>query len=173
MTRALTTTGPIAMLLAGMALPAAAQPAATASSAPAAPAAWTVTTDEALRSVKIAATSKDGKVLFVAGCKAGQDGISGAISRYQGSGLRTDGQVEAVTFFAQGAEWRDAFSVRLRYVAASRSWVLAPLSPVFLASFSRGATLSVVNLRGQEIFAFDLTGSTAATKAMRTTCGLR
>jgi hypothetical protein len=43
---------------------------------------------------------------------------------------------------------------------------------VFLSSFSRGATLAVVNSRNQEIFAFDLTGSTPAVRAMRTVCGI-
>lgn len=137
------------------------------------PSAWEVTTDEALKSVRIAATAKDGATRFIIACKAGQPALSGFFSRYKGAALRTDGQVEAVTLFAEGAEWRDAYSVRLRYVAASGTWVFAqPLSPVFLGSFSRGATLSVVNGRNQEVAAFNLTGSTAATRAMRATCGL-
>jgi hypothetical protein len=166
----------IPVLLAALTVqPIVAQPVSTVAPAPTAapaPPAWTVTADQPSRSVRIAATASDGAVRIVAACKAPEAGISGAIFGYQGGGLRTDGQVEAVTFFAEGAEWRDAFSVRLRYAAASRSWVLAnPLSPIFLASFSRGATLTVVNSRNQEIFTFDLTGSTAATRAMRTTCG--
>lgn len=177
MTFARTTARAISILLATLPVPpAAAQPSSSAQSALSAspaPPAWTVTANEALGSVRITATAKDGTVQFVGACKASEPGISGVFSRYQGAGLRTDGQVETVTFFAQGGEWRDAFSVRLRYVAASRSWVLAnPLSPIFLSSFSRGATLTVVNSRNQEVFAFDLTGSTAATRAMRTTCRL-
>jgi hypothetical protein len=97
----------------------------------------------------------------------------GTFSHYQGTGLHTDGEVEHVAFYARGEEWQDAFAVRLRYNAAARSWEFArPLAPVFLSSFSRGATLAVVNSRNQEVFAFDLTGSTAAVRAMRTVCGI-
>jgi hypothetical protein len=95
----------------------------------------------------------------------------GTFSGYTGAGLRTDGQIEHVAFYVRGGEWQDAFSVRLRYSAASHAWEFAkPLAPVFLNSFSRGATLAVVNSRNQEIFAFDLTGSTAAARAIRTAC---
>lgn len=167
-----------AALLSAMAvLPAAAQQAQTVPSEPPAPPpppAWTVTADAAQKMVRISATAKDGAAEFAGACKTGQDGISGAFFRYKGGGLRADGQVEPVTLFAQGADWRDAFSARLRYVAGSRTWVLdKPLSPIFLGSFSRGATLTVANSRGEEVLTFDLTGSTAATRAMRTTCGLR
>lgn len=149
-------------------MPGAAQPAPPAS----APSTWTVVQDEAR--VRIAAGAKDGSVQFVGGCdKGGVQGMVGAFSRYRGAGLRTDGQIDHVAFYARGEDWQDAFSVQLRYSAASRSWEFAkPLAPVFLSSFSRGATLAVVNSRNQEIFAFDLTGSTAAVRAMRTVCGL-
>lgn len=160
----------VLLLAAAPVLPAAAQP---APSAPA-PSAWTVSPDEARGAVELAATARDGSVQFVGGCSKFSDpGLAGAFSRYRGAGLRTDGQIEHVAFYVRGADWQDAFSVRLRYSAATRSWVFAqPLAPVFLGSFSRGATLAVVNNRNQEIFAFDLTGSTAAVRAMRTTCGL-
>ena len=140
--------------------------------APAAPPAWTVTSDTTRGVVGIMATSKGGTVQFLGGCsKAAEPGLSGAFSNYQGSGLRTDGQVERVAFYARGEEWQDAFSVRLRYQAGSRSWEIAQtISPVFLSSFSRGATLAVVNSRNEEVFSFDLTGSTAAVRAMRTVC---
>lgn len=178
MTLARTTARLIPVLLSAWSVQiAAAQPEPAALSAPPAPAppppAWTVTTNEALRSVRIAAMAKNGTAGFAATCKAGEEGISGAFSGYKGAGLRTDGQAEILSLFAQGAEWQDVFSVRVRYVAASRTWVLAnPLSPIFLSSFSRGATLLVATSRNQELFTFDLTGSTAATRAMRTTCGL-
>jgi hypothetical protein len=153
-------------------LPAAAQ---QSPPAPAAlPPAWTVTTDEARGAVEISATAKGGAARFVGGCSKGsQPGLVGAFSQYRGTGLRTDGQIEHVAFYARGEDWQDAFSVDLRYSAASRSWEFAkPLAPVFLSSFSRGATLAVVNNRNQEVFAFDLTGSTAAVRAMRTVCGI-
>lgn len=161
------------LLLAATSAPAIAQPADPVAPPPPPPPAWDVTTDQALKAVRIAATAKDGATWFILACKGGQPDISGFFSRYKGAALRTDGQVEAVTLFAEGADWRDAYSVRLRYVAASGTWVFAqPLSAVFLGSFSRGASLSVVNSRNQQVAAFDLTGSTAATRAMRTTCGL-
>lgn len=160
------------LLVAAPVLPVAAQPAPSApvSAAPA----WTVSPDEARGAVEIAATAKGGAVQFVGGCsKASDPGMVGAFSSYRGTGLRTDGQIEHVAFYVRGAEWQDAFSVRLRYSAGSRSWEFAkPLAPVFLSSFSRGAILAVVNSQNQEIFAFDLTGSTAAVRAMRTVCGI-
>ena len=164
---------PLAFLLVAAAPPAATQPVAVAP-APAPPA-WSVQSDAAGGAVEIAATGKDGTTRFVGGCSNSGDprGLVGAFSGYRGDGLRTDGQVEYVAVYARGEEWQDAFAVQLRYVAASQSWVFAqPLSPVFLASFSRGATLAVVNRKNEEIFLFDLTGSTAATRAMRTVCGL-
>ncbi|RZK02203.1 MAG: hypothetical protein EOO76_07960 [Novosphingobium sp.] len=141
---------------------------------PTAPPAWTVTSDTARGAVGIMASSKGGTVQFLGGCsKGGEPGLTGAFSSYQGTGLRTDGQVERVAFYARGEDWQDAFSVRLRYLSGSRSWEIAqPLSPVFFSSFSRGATLAVVNSRNEEIFTFDLTGSTAAVKAMRTVCAI-
>ena len=145
--------------------------AATGSAPPAsAPSTWTVVQDETR--VRIAAASKDGTTQFLGGCdKGAEPGLMGAFSRYRGAGLRTDGQIEHVAFYARGEGWQDAFAVELRYSPASHSWeFVKPLAPVFLSSFSRGATLAVVNSRNQEVFAFDLTGSTAAVKAMRTVC---
>ena len=161
----------VVLLLA--AVPAAAQQVA-APSVPAAPPAWSVSADEASGAVEIAATAKGGAAQFAGGCsKSSQPGLLGAFSGYRGNGLRTDGQIEHVAFYARGEGWQDAFAVQLRYSAASQAWeFVKPLAPVFLSSFSRGATLAVVNSRNQEVFAFDLTGSTAAVRAMRTVCGL-
>lgn len=160
-----------------VAAPAAAQPTRSvpASGPVPAPSAWTVSSDEARGAVEIAAIAKGGTAQFVGGCsRSSEPGIFGAVSRYRGDGLRTDGQMEHVAFYVRGEDWQDAFSVRLRYSAVSRTWEIArPLAPVFLSSFSRGAALAVVNSRNQEIFSFDLTGSTAATRAMRTVCGLK
>lgn len=140
------------------------------------PPAWSVSADEARGTVEIAATAQDGVSRLVLRCSRSggvEAGLRGAFSGYRGTGLRTDGEIEPAAFYAGGDGWRDMFSLRLRYAATSRSWQLAvPLSHIFLASFSRGATLSVANARNQEIFVFDLTGSTAATRAMRTVCGL-
>lgn len=152
-------------------LPAAAQPAPARTAS--APSAWSVWSDEARGSVEIAATAKEGVARFVLRCgKSSEPGLAGVFTGYSGTGLRADGEVEHVALYARGEEWRDAFSVRLRYSAATRSWeFVSPLSPIFLSSFSRGATLAVVNSRNQELFVFDLTGSTAATRTMRTICG--
>jgi hypothetical protein len=160
------------LLIAVPGFPAAAQ--AAHSAAPAPPPAWSVTPDETRGAVTIAATSRDGAVKFVGGCSKGAaPGLTGAFSGYRGGGLLTDGQVEHVAFYARGEDWQDAFSVRLRYSAANRSWEFArPLAPVFLSSFSRGAVLAVVNAHNEEVFSFDLTGTTAAVRAMRTICGL-
>jgi hypothetical protein len=138
-----------------------------------APSAWTVAADEARGSVRIAATAKDGGVRFTGRCGASSEpGISGAFSGYRGSALATDGKATRVAFYVRGAEWQDLFSVPLRYSVSSGAWELEkPLAPVFLSSFSRGATLAVV-VRNEEIFSFDLTGSAAAAKAMRAVCGL-
>lgn len=145
-------------------------PAAT----PAAPPAWSVSTNEASGTVRITATAKGSPVKFVGGCsRAGGPVFVGSISGYQGNGLRTDGQEEHVSFYSRGAEWQEHYSVRLKYSPASKSWEIAkPLAPVFLNSFSRGGTLAVVNSRNEELFVFDLTGSTAAVRAMRTVCGI-
>jgi hypothetical protein len=139
-----------------------------------APSAWTVTPDQAGGTVEIAATAKRGAAQFVGGCSSGAEpGFTGAFSGYGGSGLRTDGQIEKVAFYVRGEEWQDAYAVQLRYSAAERAWRIAkPIAPVFLSSFSRGATLAVVNSRNEEVFSFDLTGSTAATRAMRSVCGI-
>jgi hypothetical protein len=156
-------------------LPAAAQPAPPVGQTTAtAPSAWTVSPDPAHGAVEITATARGGAVRFVGGCNKSSDpGITGTFSGYHGTGLRTDGEIEHVAFYARGGDWQDAFSVRLRYAAASQSWEIAkPLAPVFLTSFSRAGTLAVVNSRNEEIFSFDLAGSTAAVRAMRTVCGL-
>lgn len=173
MTFARTAMQTAALLLAAVPVPSiAAQPVPPAT-APA-PSAWTVLPDEARGAVAISATAKGGAVQFNGGCsKSSEPGLMGAFSGYLGDGLRTDGQVEHVAFYVRGGDWQDAFSVRLRYSAANHSWQFAqPLAPVFLNSFSRGATLAVVNSRNQEIFAFDLTGSTAAVRTLRTVCGI-
>lgn len=138
------------------------------------PAAWTVSADQARGAVELAATAKRGTAQFVGGCsKNAEPGFTGAFSDYRGAGLRTDGQIEKVAFYVRGEEWQDAYAVQLRYSAADRAWHIAkPIAPVFLSSFSRGATLAVVNSRNEEVFSFDLTGSTAAVKAMRTVCGI-
>ena len=188
MTFAKTALQTAALLLAGMPVAgvpvaaAAAQPAPSmrtpvpAPVTPAAPPAWTVSPDEARGIVRISAAARGGSAQFAGGCSrsSSDPGIAGVFSGYHGNGLRTDGQIEHVAFYVRGADWQDAFSVRLRYAAASHSWQFdRPLAPVFLSSFSRGATLAVVNSRNQEVFAFDLTGSTAATRAMRTLCGYK
>lgn len=151
-----------------------AAPAAPVVQAPPAPPAWTVSADQGRGSVAIAASAKGGTAQFAGGCsKSANPGFVGSFSGYQGGGLRTDGQVEQVAFYVRGGEWQELYSVRLQYSPASRSWEIAkPLAPVFLNSFSRGATLAVVNSRNEEVFAFDLTGSTAAVKTMRTVCGI-
>lgn len=139
-----------------------------------APPAWSVSSDQARRAVEIVATAKDGTSRLILGCdKSVEADLTATLTGYRGAGLRVDGAVEPLLFYASGEEWRDAFSIRLRYSAARRSWELAhPLSPIFLRSFSRGATLALVNASGQDVAVFDLTGSTAATRAMRTVCGL-
>lgn len=168
-------TAPLLLAIAPV-MPVAAQPmrVVPASGPAPAPSAWTVSPDEARGAVEIAAIAKGGAAQFVGGCsKSSEPGVGGAFSQYRGGGLRTDGQIEHVAFYVRGEDWQDAFSVRLRYSAASRKWEIAkPLAPVFLSSFSRGATLAVVNSRNQEILSFNLTGSTAATRAMRVVCGL-
>ena len=153
---------------------ASAVPAGAQSAEPApVPPAWTATPDEARGAVEIAAMSKDGAVRFVGGCdKASEPGLTGSFSGYRGDALRKDGQIDRVIVYASGEDWRDAFSVQLRYDATGNSWQIAkPLAPVFLRSFSRGGTLTLANGRGQDVFVFDLTGSTAAVRTMRKVCG--
>lgn len=158
------------LLLLAAAVPAAAQPAETP---PAAPPVWQVRQDPQRGTVEIAATAIDGSTRFVGGCSRSRpDGLAGAFSGYRGKGLRTDGTVEVVAVYARGEGWQDAFAVRLRYSPARGAWEIAkPLAPVFLSSFSRGGSLAVVNSRNEEVFSFDLTGSTAATRVMRDVCG--
>lgn len=180
MTRAVTSTRAAALLLVVTLAPsAAAQQPPSPAVAPVAPAitappAWTVSANEANGAVEIAATAKEGTAQFIGGCRKSNDpGFVGAFSNDQGGKLRTDGQIEQVAFYVRGAEWQDFYSVRLQYSPASKSWKIAkPLSPVFLNSFSRGGTLAVVNSRNEEVFAFDLTGSTAAVRTMRAVCGI-
>jgi hypothetical protein len=138
------------------------------------PPAWTVSPDQARGAVEITATAKGGTAKFTGGCsKSAGPVFVGALSGYQGGGLQTDGQEERVSFYVRGAGWQELYSVRLQYSAASQSWEIAkPLAPVFLGSFSRGATLAIVNSRNEEVFEFDLTGSTAAVRTMRTVCGI-
>ena len=160
------------LILAVATATAAAQPAPVKPAS--APPAWSVSADTARGAVEIAATAKDGAGRLVFGCgKSVLPELTGVIAGYRGAGLRTDGAIEPAIFYASGEDWRDAFSVRLRYSAARRGWELAhPLSPLFLRSFSRGASLALVNSENQDVLVFDLTGSTAATRAMRTTCRL-
>jgi hypothetical protein len=139
------------------------------------PSTWTVTPDAARGLVQISATATDGSTLFVGGCnKLAEPGFIGAFSHYGGGKLRTDGGNERALFEVSGAEWKEAFAVQLHYVADSGSWeIVGAIAPVFLASFSRGGQLTVLNGQQQKVFAFDLTGSTAATRTMRDVCGLQ
>lgn len=160
------------LIVAASAVTATAQP--VPAKAPGAPSAWSISADSGRGAAEIAATAKDGAGRLILGCsKAGEPELAGVIAGYRGAGLRADGAVEPALLYASGEDWRDAFSIRLRYSAARRGWELAhPLSPLFLRSFSRGSSLVLVNSQNQDVLAFDLTGSTAATRAMRTTCGL-
>ncbi len=150
----------------------AAKPVAAPAPAPA-PSAWTVSPDTVLHTVEISSTAKGGAAQFVGHCGASEEpGLLGTFSHYRGGGLATDGQIERVAFYFRSEDWQEVFSVQIRYSAAHQAWNIAkPLSPVFVSSFSRGATLAVVNSRNQEILTFDLAGSTAAARAMRTVCG--
>lgn len=138
-----------------------------------APPAWTVSPDAARGIVQIGSIAKGAVAQFVGGCsKLAAPGFLGTFSRYRGNGLRTDGGIERVLFYVRGEDWQEAFSAQLRYSRNSGSWeIVEPLAPVFVNSFSRGATLAVLNSSHQEVFAFDLTGSTAAARAMRSVCG--
>lgn len=141
--------------------------------APSAPPAWAIR-PSGEGSAEISATAHGGAATFVGGCsRLAGPGFGGAFARYSGNGLqRIDGEIERVLFEVSGQEWKEAFSAQLRYSAATRSWELAKiLAPVFVDSFSRGQTLAVVNGQRQEVFAFDLTGSTGAARAMRNACG--
>lgn len=151
---------------------------AQSASAPAVtpPDAWTVAPDPARGLVQIGKTAQDGRTVFTGGCNSlYEPGFSGTISRYSGSGLqRVGGQIERVLFEVEGEEWKEAFSAQLRYVASSDSWEIAKvLAPVFVNSFSRGATLTVRNAARQKVITFDLTGSSAAARTMRSVCGFQ
>jgi hypothetical protein len=166
------------LVAAAIAQPVAAQQKSAAPIVPVAPVpappAWTVSVNDARGAVQVTATAKGGTAQFVGGCiKSADPGFTGAISGYEGGGLRTDGQIEHVSFYVQGGAWQELYSVRLQYSAANKAWEIAkPLAPVFLNSFSRGATLAVVNSRNEQVLTFDLTGSTAAVQKMRTVCGI-
>jgi hypothetical protein len=166
------------MTIAGLSLAAVAQPAFSqpVPTVPiVSPSAWTITTDAARGVVQIASTAKGGAARFVGGCsKFADPGFLGTFSGYRGTGLRTDGEVERVLFYVRGGDWQEAFSAQLRYSASSGTWeIVKALPPVFVNSFSRGGTLAVLNDGLKELFAFDLTGSTAAAKAMRQICGFQ
>lgn len=139
-----------------------------------APAAWSVRPNPAQSAVHIGKTSLDGQSRFLGGCsKALGDGLTGTFADYTGSDLqRLDGAAERVLVEVSGEAWKEAFAAQLRYVAATRSWALVkPLAPIFVASFSRGAKLTVLNGERRQVFSFDLTGSTAAARTMREVCG--
>lgn len=158
---------PVMLALGGGGLPAAAQEAA-------APEAWSVNADESRATVRIGKTATDGMTRFVGGCaRQGGPSLAGVFVRYSGMELQqVDGAVERVLFEVRGDEWKDAFAVQLRYSAQSRSWTIARnLAPVFLDSFARGRDLVVLNSQRRPVFAFDLTGSGNAAKAMRSLCG--
>jgi len=138
------------------------------------PDAWTVAPDPARGLVQIGKTAADGRTTFTGGCNSLYDpGFSGTISRYNGTGLqRSGGQIERVLFEIDGEGWKEAFSAQLRYVASSNSWEIAKvLAPVFVNSFSRGGTLTVRNAAREKVMSFDLTGSSAAARTMRSVCG--
>ena len=140
------------------------------------PPAWTVAAGPAAGAVRISATATDGGAMFVGGCsREAGPGMTGSFSGYAGTALgRIDGESERVLFEVSGEGWKEAFAVQLRYVARSDSWDIEKvLAPVFVSSFSRGGELTVLNSRRQEVFSFDLTGSSAAARAMRDGCGFQ
>jgi hypothetical protein len=154
-----------------LAQPGMVQPAPPPPSAP--PSSWTVSPDRARGLVQIGAEAEDGSARFVGGCnKLAGPGFIGRFLGYQGGKLRTDGSEERVLFMVSGAGWREAFAATLRYAASSGSWeIVDTLAPVFVNSFSRGGRLTVLNGEWQEVFSFDLTGSTIAARTMREVCG--
>lgn len=159
-------------LLAQPATPPAPVPGSTPSAPP--PGSWTVTVDPSGSSVKISQPAVGGDGRFVGSCRSGgEPGMKGAFTGYDGARLpKVDGQVERTMFEVRGGGWRDAYAVQLRYVAKTGSWEFTNiLPPVFVDSFSRGAQLVVLNSQRQEVFTFDLTGSTNAARTMRATCG--
>jgi hypothetical protein len=136
---------------------------------------WSVSANPGQSMVQIDKVSIGGNAQFNGGCsKAIGAGFIGAFSHYRGAALQTaDGASERVLFEVTGEDWKEAFAAQLRYSAVSGSWEIAqPIAPVFLASFSRGQALTIVNAQRQKVFSFDLTGSTAAVRAMRCVCGL-
>lgn len=136
---------------------------------------WNVQLDPDGASVRIGQVAEDGSATLVASCAAGDaaQGVAGVLSGYAGAGLqKADGQSERAMVFVEGAEWRDAFTVQLRYDAAAGHWQLAqPLPPIFLDSLARGGRMVLVNSNWRDVAAFGLTGSANAAKAMRETCG--
>ena len=142
---------------------------------PASPEAWAVNGTRA-GPVSASKNAVDGGALLVLRCgKGAQPGLSGEFLHYGGTGLRAvDGQTERTLFEVRGGDWKEAFAVQLGYTARSGSWeTVNTLAPVFVSSFSRGNTLTVRNSAGQEVFSFDLTGSTAAARALRDRCGFQ
>lgn len=139
-----------------------------------APEAWGVRPNPSQAMVNISKIGLDGRTRFLGGCsKALGEGLSGTFADYAGAALqRVDGDAERVLVEIRGEAWKEAFAAQLRYAAGTRSWTLArPLAPIFVASFSRGARMTVLNAERQEVFSFDLTGSTAAARTMREVCG--
>jgi hypothetical protein len=139
------------------------------------PDSWSVSASPGQSMVQIGKVAIGGNAQFMGGCsKAIGEGFIGTFSRYRGAGLQTiGGESERVLFEVTGEDWKEAFAAQLRYSPVSGSWEIAnPIAPVFLASFSRGQELSVLNSQRQKVFSFDLTGSTAAVRAMRSVCGL-
>lgn len=135
---------------------------------------WAVVPSPDRPSVRISKAAADGTTQFVGGCdRQAGPGLQGRFVNYAGADLQAmDGQIERVLIEVRGAEWKEAFAAELRYNARSRSWELAkPLPPVFVGSFSRGAKLAVRNSQWQEVFTFDLTGSSNAAQTMRSACG--
>jgi hypothetical protein len=159
-------------LLAQPVVPPAPVPSPTPSAPP--PGSWTVTVDPSGSSVKIGQSAVGGDGRFVGSCRRGDDpGLKGAFTGYSGARLaKVDGQIERTMFEVRGGGWRDAYAVQLRYVAKTGSWEFTKiLPPVFVDSFSRGGELVVLNSQREEVFTFDLTGSTNAARTMRATCG--
>ncbi|MCK9542027.1 MAG: hypothetical protein M0R03_08360 [Novosphingobium sp.] len=135
--------------------------------------AWNVQTGASGASIQIGQVAEDGSATLTASCENGKPGVTGTLSGYAGADLqRVNGQAERAIIFVEGAEWRDAFTLQLRYAAAAGQWQLARLlSPVFLDSFARGGRMVLVNSKWQDVAAFGLTGSANAAKAMREACG--
>lgn len=174
-------TGLALVLATGTNLPAMAQGAASPARPPvAAPTApvesWSAVANTSRPAAQIGKTATDGVTRFSGGCsQLAGPGFSGRIVGYSGGELQAvDGQSERVIMEVRGAEWREVFAAQLRYNARDRSWELAnTLAPIFVSSFSRGGTLTVLNSQWRPVVAFDLTGSTNAARIMREACGFQ